>query len=141
MRRRRGTISIARRPWTCTAWATTSSTSRLARVNRSIDRSPLVYLTKRRRVMTRLMAVGMVAMWISGCASYGGWEPTVDTSRDMNRDTLARDLAECKELASKASGGTATEAAKGTGAGAVIGAAAGAVIGAVSGNEIGRAHV
>src|SRR5438445_3793784 len=84
--------------------------------------------------MTRLMAVGMVALWISGCASYGGWEPTVDTSRDMNRDALARDLAECKELASKASGGTATEAAKGTGAGAVIGAAAGAVIGAVSGS-------
>ena len=84
--------------------------------------------------MTRLMALGMVALWISGCASYGGWEPTVDTSRDMNRDNLARDLAECKELASKASGGTATEAAKGTGAGAVIGAAAGAVIGAVSGN-------
>jgi len=80
------------------------------------------------------MAVGMVAMWISGCASYGGWEPTVDSSRDMNRDALARDLDECKELASKASGGTATEAAKGTGAGAVIGAAAGAVIGAVSGN-------
>ena len=84
--------------------------------------------------MTRLMALGMVALWISGCASYEGWEPTVDTSRDMNRDNLARDLAECKELASKASGGTATEAAKGTGAGAVIGAAAGAVIGAVSGN-------
>jgi len=84
--------------------------------------------------MTRLMAVGMVALWISGCASYGVWEPTVDTSRDMNRDALARDLAECKELASKASGGTVTEAAKGTGAGAVIGAAAGAVIGAVSGS-------
>src|SRR2546427_10023140 len=84
--------------------------------------------------MTRLMAVGMVALWISGCASYGGWEPTVDASRDMSRDTLARDLAECKELASKASGGTVTEAAKGTGAGAVIGAAAGAVSGAVSGS-------
>ncbi len=84
--------------------------------------------------MTRLMAVGMVALWVSGCASYGGWEPTVDASRDMNQDTLERDLAECKELASKASGGTATEAAKGTGAGAVIGAAAGAVIGAVSGS-------
>src|SRR2546428_12757185 len=82
--------------------------------------------------MTRLMAVGMVALWISGCASYGGWEPTVDASRDMNRDTLARDLAECKELASKASGGTVTEAAKGTGAGAVIGAAAGAVLRGVS---------
>jgi outer membrane lipoprotein SlyB len=84
--------------------------------------------------MTKLMAVGMVALWISGCASYGGWEPTVDISLDMNSDTLERDLAECKELASKASGGTATEAAKGTGAGAIIGAAAGAVIGAVSGS-------
>src|SRR3989442_7890477 len=84
--------------------------------------------------MTRLMAVGMVALWISGCASYGGWSPTVDASRDMHKDTLDRDLAECKELASQASGGTATEAAKGTGAGAVVGAAAGAVIGAVSGN-------
>src|SRR5207245_5249642 len=84
--------------------------------------------------MTRLLAVGMVALWISGCASYGGWEPTVDTSRDMHKDALEQDLAECKELASKASGGTATEAAKGTGAGAVIGAAAGAVIGAVTGH-------
>src|SRR5438445_12715985 len=84
--------------------------------------------------MTRLMAVGMVALWISGCASYGGWSPTVDASRDMHKDTLDRDLAECKELASKASGGTATEAAKGTGAGAAVGAAGGAVIGAGSGN-------
>jgi len=58
----------------------------------------------------------------------------VDASRDVHKDTLDRDLAECKELASQASGGTATEAAKGTGAGAVVGAAAGAVIGAVSGN-------
>src|SRR2546426_11340861 len=83
--------------------------------------------------MTRLMAVGMVALWISGCASYGGWSPTVDASRDMLKDTLDRDLAECKELASQASGGTATEAAKGTGAGAVGGAAAGAGVGAASG--------
>ncbi|HZC67818.1 MAG TPA: hypothetical protein VE201_04290 [Nitrospirales bacterium] len=84
--------------------------------------------------MTRLMAVGMVALWISGCASYGGWEPTVDPRADASPETLQRDLGECKDLASKASGGTATEAAKGTGAGAVIGAAAGAVIGAVTGH-------
>ena len=89
--------------------------------------------------MTRLVAVGMVALWISGCASYGGWTPTVDASRDRHKDTLDRDLAECKELASKASGGTATEAAKGTGVGAVLGAATGAVIGAVSGNAGGGA--
>jgi len=84
--------------------------------------------------MYRLIAVGMVVLWMSGCASYGGWQPTVDTGRDVHKDTLDRDLAECKDLASKASGGTATEAAKGTGAGAVIGAAAGAVIGAVGGH-------
>lgn len=84
--------------------------------------------------MYRLIAVGMVALWLGGCASYGGWQPTVDTSRDMHKDTLDQDLAECKELASKASGGTGTEAAKGVGAGAVIGAAAGAVIGAVGGH-------
>ena len=84
--------------------------------------------------MHRLIALGMIAIWLSGCASYGGWEPTVDPRADTHPDTLNRDLAECKELAGKASGGTATEAAKGTGAGAVIGAAAGAVIGAVSGS-------
>ena len=84
--------------------------------------------------MSRLIAVGMVALWLGGCASYGGWQPTVDASRDAHKDTLDQDLADCKELASKASGGTATEAAKGTGAGAVIGAAAGAVIGAVGGH-------
>ncbi|HEX9898804.1 MAG TPA: glycine zipper family protein, partial [Candidatus Methylomirabilis sp.] len=74
------------------------------------------------------------ALWLGGCASYGGWEPTVDPRAGTNQETLNRDLNECKELASKASGGTATEAAKGTGVGAVVGAATGAVIGAVGGH-------
>ena len=84
--------------------------------------------------MTRLMAVGMLAFWLGGCASYGSWEPTVDPRTGTQKDTLDRDLGECKELASKASGGTATEAAKGTAVGALGGAAVGAVIGAVTGN-------
>ena len=84
--------------------------------------------------MHRLIALGMVVLWLGGCASYGGWEPTVDPRADSHKETLDRDLAECKELASKASGGTATEAAKGTGMGAIGGAAAGAVIGAITGN-------
>jgi hypothetical protein len=84
--------------------------------------------------MNKLIAACMVALWTSGCASYGGWEPTVDPKVGGNQASLDRDLAECKELASKASGGTATEAAKGTGVGALGGAAAGAVIGAVTGN-------
>ena len=84
--------------------------------------------------MHRLIALGMIAFWLGGCASYGGWEPTVDPRADAPKATLDRDLAECKDLAGKASGGTATEAAKGTGIGAIGGAAAGAVIGAVTGN-------
>lgn len=84
--------------------------------------------------MNRLMATGFAMLWLSGCASYGGWEPTVDPRAGTNQDTLNQDLTECKELASKASGGTATEAAKGTAVGALGGAAAGAVIGAVTGS-------
>ncbi len=84
--------------------------------------------------MHRLIALGIITLWLSGCASYGGWEPTVDPRAGVNKETLDRDLTECKELASKASGGTATEAAKGTAVGALGGAAVGAVIGAVTGN-------
>lgn len=84
--------------------------------------------------MHRLIALGIITLWLSGCASYGGWEPTVDPRTGANKETLDRDLTECKELASKASGGTATEAAKGTAVGALGGAAVGAVIGAVTGN-------
>jgi outer membrane lipoprotein SlyB len=84
--------------------------------------------------MRKLVVVGMTALWLGGCASYGNWEPTVDPRAGANQENLNRDLSECKELASKASGGTATEAAKGTAAGAVVGAAAGAVIGAVGGH-------
>ncbi len=84
--------------------------------------------------MDRLVAAGFAILWLGGCASYGGWEPTVDPRADARPETLQMDLEECKDLASKASGGTATEAAKGTGAGAVIGAAAGAAIGAVTGH-------
>jgi len=84
--------------------------------------------------MKRLVAVGCLALWVGGCASYGSWQPTIDTSRDAHQATLEQDFAECKELANKASGGTATEAAKETGVGAVGGAAAGAIIGAVTGS-------
>lgn len=84
--------------------------------------------------MSKLVVVCMTALWLGGCSSYGSWEPTVDPRTGTNQETLNRDLSECKELAGKASGGTATEAAKGTGVGAVVGAATGAVIGAVSGS-------
>jgi outer membrane lipoprotein SlyB len=84
--------------------------------------------------MHRLIALGIIALWLSGCASYGGWTPTVDPKSGTRQETLNQDLAECKELASKASGDTATEATKGAAVGALGGAAIGAVIGAVTGS-------
>jgi hypothetical protein len=70
----------------------------------------------------------------SGCYSYGGWEPTVDPYNDPNAYRINQDTAECKELASRASGGSAKETAIGAGTGALLGAAGGAVVGAFTGN-------
>jgi outer membrane lipoprotein SlyB len=71
---------------------------------------------------------------ISGCYSYGGWQPTVDTYNDPNAYRINQDIAECKQLASQASGGTTKETAIGAGTGALIGAAGGAIVGAFTGN-------
>ncbi|HEY8037803.1 MAG TPA: glycine zipper family protein [Methylobacter sp.] len=71
---------------------------------------------------------------ISGCYSQGGWTPTVDAYNDPNAYRINQDMAECKDLASHASGGTAKETAIGAGVGGLIGAAGGAALGAVIGN-------
>lgn len=54
--------------------------------------------------------------------------------RSGSTESLDRDLAECRELAQQASGGTGKETAKGVAAGAIVGAAVGAVLGAVGGD-------
>ncbi|PKM10157.1 MAG: hypothetical protein CVV06_12505 [Gammaproteobacteria bacterium HGW-Gammaproteobacteria-10] len=74
------------------------------------------------------------ALLLSACASQTGWTPTVDPYGDANAYRINQDMAECQQLASQASGGTATEAAKGLGVGALLGGAAGAAIGAIAGN-------
>ena len=74
------------------------------------------------------------SMLLTACASQGGWTPTVDTYNDPNAGRINQDMAECKQLASHASGGTATETAVGAGTGALLGAAGGAVIGAFTGS-------
>ena len=74
------------------------------------------------------------SMLLAACASQGGWTPTVDTYNDPNAGRINQDMAECKQLASQASGGTTTETAVGAGTGALLGAAGGAVIGAFAGN-------
>lgn len=71
---------------------------------------------------------------LSGCYSQGGWTPTVDPYNDPNAYRINQDIAECKQLASQASGGTAKETAIGAGTGALLGAAGGAVVGAITGN-------
>lgn len=70
---------------------------------------------------------------LSGCATYGGWQPVVDTSRDPNAANVSRDTEECRGLAQQA-GSTGTEAAKGVAVGGLLGAATGAAIGAAVGS-------
>lgn len=78
-----------------------------------------------------LVIVPMLAL--GGCATYTGWQPTIDPYNDRNPAAIQQDSEECKALASQ-SGSTGTEALKGGAAGALIGGAAGAALGAVIGN-------
>jgi hypothetical protein len=68
------------------------------------------------------------------CASQTGWSPTVDPYGDPNAYRLNQDLAECQQLASQASGGTAKQTAIGAGVGGLIGGATGAALGAIAGD-------
>ena len=85
-----------------------------------------------KKLTTSIVFTG--SMLLSGCYSYGGWQPTVDTYNDPNAYRMNQDMAECKQLASQASGGTAKETAIGAGTGALIGAAGGAIVGAFAGS-------
>lgn len=85
-----------------------------------------------KKLTTSIVFIGSIL--VSACASQTGWTPTVDTYNDPNYGRLNQDMAECKQLASQASGGTAKEAAIGAGVGGLVGAAGGAVVGAFTGN-------
>ena len=82
-------------------------------------------------VLSSLIAGSLL---LSGCASQTGWTPTVDTYGDHNAARLNQDMAECEQLASQASGGSAKETAIGAGVGGLIGAAGGAALGAALGS-------
>lgn len=81
----------------------------------------------------KVFVVSLSMWWLIGCATYSGWEPTVDP-RNSNSETLARDLGECQQLAKDASGDAGKKAGIGALVGGVVGAASGAVIGAAAGN-------
>jgi len=83
------------------------------------------------RTLSSTVVLGLL---LSGCASQTNWAPVVDTYGDPNIARLNQDMAECKQLALQASGGTAKEAAIGAGVGGLIGAAGGAALGAVVGD-------
>ena len=81
-----------------------------------------------------ISSVFIGSILLSGCYSYGGWQPTVDSYNDPNAYRINQDIAECKQLASESSGGTTKETAIGAGTGAALGAATGAIIGAFTGS-------
>ena len=85
-----------------------------------------------KKLTTSIVFVGSAL--ISGCYSQGGWTPTVDTYNDPNAYRISQDMAECKDLASHSSGGTAKETAIGAGVGGLVGAAGGAALGAIIGD-------
>jgi outer membrane lipoprotein SlyB len=81
------------------------------------------------------LALSIIAsLMLTACASQTGWTPTVDTYNDPNALRLNQDMAECEQLATSASGGTAKQTAVGAGVGGLIGAAGGAAVGAAMGN-------
>jgi uncharacterized protein YcfJ len=75
-----------------------------------------------------------IALVVAGCATMGGYQPTVDPYGDPYATRIPRDEAECRDLALQASGGTARKTAIGAAVGGLLGAAAGAAIGAASGS-------
>ncbi len=83
--------------------------------------------------MMRTLVWSVICLWLTGCATYGGWAPTVD-QRASGSETLARDLSECKQLAQDLAGDPAKKAGIGALVGGALGAAGGALIGAASGN-------
>ena len=79
---------------------------------------------------------GLVALvfMVAGCATMGGYQPTVDPYNDPYAGRIPRDEAECRELALSASEGTVKKSAIGAALGGLVGAASGAAIGAAAGS-------
>lgn len=75
----------------------------------------------------------VLCFWISmsACASITDWTPTVDPHNDPNAANIEKDLAECKTLANKVTGGGVEEGVKYGSIGAGLGAAVGAVLGSI----------
>src|ERR1051325_6294121 len=64
-----------------------------------------------------------LALIVAGCATMGGYQPTVDPYDDPHAARIPSDEAECRELALHASGGTAKQTAIGGASGGLGGGA------------------
>jgi len=84
-------------------------------------------------VHTRAWIVALT-LTVAGCATMGGYQPTVDPYNDPHAGRIAQDETECRDLALRSSGGTAKKSAIGAGVGGLLGAAGGAAIGAAAGS-------
>jgi hypothetical protein len=84
--------------------------------------------------MPRTLCVAVCALALAGCVSQNTWAPTVDTYGDPNAWRLSQDEAQCRQLATQASGSSLRKTAEGVGIGGLLGAAAGAAIGAAAGD-------
>jgi len=71
----------------------------------------------------------------SGCASHGGYRPTVDPYGDARADRIGQDMYECEALAHQASR-VGEESVKGAVVGGGIGMVGGLLLGAVTGRPV-----
>ena len=82
----------------------------------------------------------LVVFIFSGCASHGGYRPTVDPYGDPRADRIGQDLYECEGLAHHASR-LGEESVKGAIIGGGIGMIGGALFGGLSGHPVEGAMV
>ncbi len=83
-----------------------------------------------KRIATTLALLAVLGL--GACAEQNGWTPTVDSENDAHPERITKDLAACKQLASKASNQQDNTLESG-GIGMVAGAAGGAILGAMVG--------
>jgi len=81
----------------------------------------------------RITFLLLVALVFSGCATHGGYRPTVDPYGDPRADRIGQDLYECDGLAYQAS-----RLEESTARGAIVGGGIGMIGGAILGSLSGR---
>ena len=82
----------------------------------------------------RSCAALLALLVLAGCVNQNTWTPTVDPYTDPNAARLGTDEAQCRQIATQASGGSLESTGKGVLIGGLLGAAAGAAIGAAVGD-------